>query len=158
VSGPDRSLREWRLDDAADLAAAWADPEIARWNPVPADIGVDAARRWIIGVLERPVNSAVVDLVMVDAGDTIVGEVGLRIDRTRRIAEIGFWIAAARRGSGEGRRLLSLASAHADAAGVRGLLAVTDPENSAALALLDRAGWLEVRTADARRAFVDRQI
>lgn len=154
----DRRLRAWRTEDAASLVAAWSDPEIARWNPVPGARDLEAADRWIAAVTERPPAADVVDLVMVDENDAVIGELGLRIDRERGLAEAGFWIAGPHRRRGEGSRLLRLASDLADELGLRGLVAVTDADNAGAVALLEAAGWLEVRARPGRLAFVDRQI
>ena len=154
----DRRLRAWRGEDAPSLAAAWADPEIARWNPVPETRDLAAAEAWIARAAGRSEDANVVDRVMVDDHDEVIGELGLRIDRERRVAEAGFWIARHRRGRGEGTRLLTLASRLADNLGLRGLIAVTDADNAGAVALLEAAGWLEVKAHPGHRAFVDRQI
>lgn len=157
MTGPNR-LREWTRADAAILVEAWSDPEIGRWNPVPTDTGLSAAEAWIDEAGRRPPDSAVVDLAMVDEHDRVLGEVGLRISWSRRIAEVGFWIGAEHRGRGCGRQLLELASGAADARDLRGLIAVSHADNDAAIALFGSAGWLEVRAQTGQRAFVDRQI
>jgi RimJ/RimL family protein N-acetyltransferase len=101
------SLRPWRLVDAPALAAAWADPEIARWTGVPPQPGLTTAARWIQGDADRRAHGLSLDLVL-DVDGEIAGEVGLvAIDVSARTAEIGWWVAPAFRG----RRLASRAAA-----------------------------------------------
>jgi len=108
LSDGDLHLRPWALDDAPVLAAAWADPEIARWTGVPARHDVVAAARWISGDADRRARGLSLDLVAV-VDDAIVGEVGLAaIDPCRRSAEIGWWVVAHRRGRGLATRAASL--------------------------------------------------
>ncbi len=158
MSGAVGRLRRWRPDDAEMLARAWNDDEVARWNSVPADRSVEAARQWIEAVIRRPSDSAGVDLVVVDDDDVVVGEIGLQIAADRGVAELGFWVDADRRREGWGRTMLDLASAEADRRGLRGLIAVSDARNDGAAALFERAGWLEVHAGAGRRAWVDRRI
>ena len=151
-------LRAWTPADAPVLAAAWTDPEIERWNPVPAHRSLTDAETWISEVTERPEDSPVLDLVMVDEHDRVLGELGLRISWSRKVAELGFWVGADHRRRGHGHRLLELASATADERGLHGLIAVSSSDNAAAIALFRSAGWLEVQARDGHKAFVDRHI
>lgn len=154
----ERRLRPWFPADAPTLVAAWSDPEIARWNPVPAERSIADAEAWIIRAAQRPPDSPVRDLVMVNESDEVLGELGLRVSAERRVAEAGFWIAPAYRRQGEGKRLLRLASGVADELDLRGLISVSDAANEGAISLLRSAGWWEVRARSGHRAFVDRQI
>lgn len=100
-------LRPWRDADAPALAAAWADPEIARWTGVPAQRDAAAALRWIQGDDDRRAHGLSLDLVLGVEG-AIAGEVGLvAIDVVARTAEIGWWVAPSQRG----QRLASRAAA-----------------------------------------------
>jgi RimJ/RimL family protein N-acetyltransferase len=84
--------------DAEALAAAWADPEIARWTAVPQDRSAAAARRWIVSEPERRARRLALDFVVGER--EVLGEVGLtRFDPQGR-AELGFWLAPAARGRG----------------------------------------------------------
>ena len=46
-------LRPWEVGDAATLAAAWSDPEVRRWLPVPDHADRAAAADWIAGDADR---------------------------------------------------------------------------------------------------------
>ncbi len=102
-------LRAWREDDAPALAAAWADPEIARDATVPGDASVDAARRWIAGADLRAATGVSLDRVVgpVD-GDEVWGEVGIACLRARTTGtedervlwDVGWWVVGAHRGRG----------------------------------------------------------
>ncbi|HEX4869055.1 MAG TPA: GNAT family N-acetyltransferase [Acidimicrobiales bacterium] len=100
LSDGDLHLRPWTSSDAPVLAAAWTDPEIARWTGVPDQHDEAAAVRWINGDRDRRARGLSLDLVAV-VDDAIVGEVGLSgIDATGRTADIGWWVVAHRRGRG----------------------------------------------------------
>lgn len=136
------------------LAAAWADPEIARWNPVPPDASVEFAASWISGTGGQTAASVGIDVVMTDG--EVLGEVGFQIDPERGIAEVGFWLRAEARGRGHGTTLLTLALAMAQQLELVGVVALTDSNNEAAITLLARVGWSEVPTKSERRAFARR--
>lgn len=156
---PPEGLRHWRREDAPALEAAWADPDIARWNPPPD--GLDATE-WIAGAEQRWERRLALDLVIVPPDERAdrrarvaerheatdppaAGEVGLSgftADPAR--AELGVWVAAPHRRSGAARRAVEAVTAWAlDASGLalHQLWARTDPANVAAEALFDRLGW-----------------
>lgn len=149
-------LRPWDLADAEVLSRAWNDVEIARWNPVPPDTSVTFAASWIAGTGLQNEASVGIDVVMVDVGDDVLGEVGLQVDPVQSIAEIGFWLTDAVRGQGRGRMLLSLGEQLAQQLELLGLVALTSAENAAAIALLSSSGWNEVPTNSTRRGFARR--
>jgi len=94
-----------------------------------------------------------IDLVIEDDG-VLVGELGLQINRDRRIAEVGFWVTQAARRTGVGSRLLLAAELLAIPIGDVDLFAITLAENASAIALLEARGWPEVETTTAhKRAF-----
>jgi RimJ/RimL family protein N-acetyltransferase len=126
--------------DAAALAAAWADPEVARWTAVPEDRSVAAARRWIAGEPERRSRRLAVDLVV--GGREVLGEVGLtRFDDAGR-AELGFWLAPQARRRGLATAAVTEVTRWAlTDLGLRKLWARTDPGNDRAAQVLVRAGF-----------------
>ena len=148
-------IRPWRLEDASALLAAWTDPEIARWNPVPSEPTLEQAEHWIRGASQQTASDVGVDMVM-DLDGEVIGEIGLQIDWTQRIGEVGFWIGHDHRGKGRGATMLHLAAQLGERLKLRGLVALVDPANGVALALLERNGWTEVPTSSRRRAFAVR--
>lgn len=101
-------LRPWHEADAPALAAAWSDPEIARWTGVPAQRDAASALRWIRGDDDRRAHGLSLDLVL-EVDGAIAGEVGLvGIDVVTRTAEIGWWVAPAHRGQGLASRAAAL--------------------------------------------------
>lgn len=93
-------LRPWTSADAAVLAAAWADPEVARWTGVPEVADDAAARRWISGEADRRARGLALDVV-IDLDGVAAGEVGLaHLDPGAGTVEIGWWVAAPHRGRG----------------------------------------------------------
>lgn len=149
-------FRPWSVADALALVDAWTDVEIARWNPVPPQPSLALAEQWIRSTSTQNEASVGIDVVAVRGG-AVVGEVGLQIDPAQSIGEIGFWVANGHRGSGTGRSLLAFAEKLASELELRGLVALVDPQNVAATALLTAAGWPEVPTKSQRRAFAWRK-
>lgn len=93
-------LRPWRPGDGPTLAAAWADPDVARWTGVPPRADVAAAERWIGGEADRRLRGMALDLAIEVDGE-VVGEVGLvDVDDHPGVAEMGWWIAPEHRGRG----------------------------------------------------------
>ena len=141
----DLQLRRWTAADAAALADAWQDEEIARWTGVPADRSEDAARRWISDEGRRLTLVQSVDLV-VEVGGTVVGEVGaVTGDRDQTVAEIGWWI-----GPGHRRRGLATRAVRLFVPWFFGMWGVTDllvarchPDNPASSAVARQAGFTE---------------
>lgn len=101
-------LRAYGPDDAPALERAFADPEIARWNPAPA--GPDPVGRF---VRERNdwSDGDHVSWAVADASDRFVGSVSVhQVDRPQGDAEIGYWVAPWARGQGYAVRSVVLAS------------------------------------------------
>jgi RimJ/RimL family protein N-acetyltransferase len=137
-------VRPWRAEDAAALALAWADPEVARWTGVPAACDEAAARRWIDGDAARRAAGRSLDLV-VEVDGAVAGEVGLvgpGLLRPGASVEIGWWVGPAHRGRGLATRAVRLVAAWAVEELDRPVLeAVCDPANPASAAVARRAGF-----------------
>ncbi len=169
---PPEGLRHWRPADAAALAAAWADPDIARWSPPPA--GLDPAT-WIAGAEQRWARRLALDLVIVPPADRradrragvagrhertdppspdVAGEVGLSgfiglAGTGPARAELGVWVAAPHRGHGVAARAVASVTAWAlTDLGLHQLWARTDPANAPAEALFATLGWDRLGEAD----------
>ena len=82
--------------------------------------------------------------------DVLIGDVGLRLSKTRHEAEIGFTLAPAFQGRGLAtdavRAALSLLF---DTTPVARIVAVTDARNQPSIRLLERVGLQRVRTRNA---------
>jgi RimJ/RimL family protein N-acetyltransferase len=137
------SLRPWSLDDAAALAAAWADPEVACWTGVPPVRDEAAAAGWIAGDELRRSSALSLDLV-IDVGGVVAGEVGLiGLSDGRGIGELGWWVGPDHRGQGLATRAVRLVVTWAlDTLGVEVLEARCHPDNPASGAVAAAAGLL----------------
>ena len=150
------TLRPWESTDAEVLVAAWNDPEIARWNPVPPDRSIAFADAWVTGAAVQWEGDVGIDVVM-ERDDVVIGEIGLQVAQERGLAEIGFWIGEAHRGQGLGATMLQLGIALGTQLELQGLVAMVDPADDRTIALLDGAGWSELpATQSTRRAFAYR--
>lgn len=159
-TGSDLTFGPWSVEDAPALVAAWNDAEIAKWNPVPQHPTLDLAENWIRSTSTQSEASIGLDVVATadnaTADRAVVGEVGLQVDPVQAIGEVGFWVAAEHRGAGAGRMLLSFAEHLCAELELVGLVALVNPANGAAIALLQSQGWPEVPTKSARRGFAYR--
>jgi RimJ/RimL family protein N-acetyltransferase len=143
-------LRPWGeggADDAAALAAAWADPEVQRWAAVPLEPRrtVQHAARWIAHEPERRRQGRALDLVISPTAPeerlAVLGEVGLApINWDIMTAYIGWWVAAPARGSGVAARAVRLFADWARQELELYVLAEIDPANLASLRVAERAG------------------
>ncbi|MBC8364766.1 MAG: GNAT family N-acetyltransferase [Actinobacteria bacterium] len=146
VGEPGILLRPWVGGDAPALAAAWADPEIARRLPVPDDPSPGRAVAWIAGDDERRRLGLALDLVVVDADDRVLGEVGLSsFDADRGAALIGWWTMASARGRGVASAAAGLVTnwGH-DGLGLSAVVAQIGPDNPASVRVAERAGFREL--------------
>lgn len=157
MSTAETIVRPWRELDAPSLLAAWLDPEIARWNPVPERPTIELAQRWITGpASQQTLESAAVDRVMVFPnceGDEIVGEIGIRRTQRRDVGDFGCWITAERRGEGLGLASIRHGVELSQQMGLRALLANVDVRNTGAIALFRSAAWRPLDVIDDRQWF-----
>ena len=163
-------LRSWEPGDAPALAAAWSDPEVRRWLPVPEDVDPAAAAAWIAGEAGRRQAGLALDLVVVEptggpaigakVGGEVLGEVGLSaFDPERGAARIGWWTVAAQRRRGIATEMVRILTAWAlgPPLGLAVLVAEMEPGNVGSLAVARAAGYEELgRSADGRLVMVAR--
>lgn len=142
-------LRPWAPTDASTLAAAWADPDVARWTGVPAANDEAAARRWIQGDADRRARGLALDLA-IERDGAVVGEVGLAdIDPDAGTAEIGWWIAPEHRGEGVATRATRLVATWAvDELAVAAITARCHRANPASGAVAEAAGFVRAGASD----------
>lgn len=134
-------LRPWAPDDRDFLVRACADPELARWLPLPSPYELDDADRFIAKGREDWRTGRGGAWVIVERTLGPVGSVGARGPHFGRV-ELGYWLAAGARGRGLASRALSLLADHYCAAGLRRIELVIPAENSASLRVAERAGFL----------------
>ena len=163
-------LRSWEPGDAPALAAAWSDPEVRRWLPVPENVDPAAAAAWIAGEAGRRQAGLALDLVAVEptgdpaigpkVGGEVLGEVGLSaFDPERGAARIGWWTVAAQRRRGIATEMVRILTAWAlgPPLGLTVLVAEMEPGNVGSLAVAMAAGYEELdRSVDGRLVMVAR--
>lgn len=104
-------LRAYGSQDVADLVAAFADTEIARWNPGPS--GVGAAEEFMARRNDWTETDHA-SWAVADDSDRMVGSVSLhKIDPAQANAEVGYWVAPWARRKGYATRAVRAASRYA---------------------------------------------
>ena len=158
-------LRPWEVGDAATLAAAWSDPEIRRWLPVPDHADQAAAADWIAGDADRRRAGLSLDLVAVEpvtgpgigsgvaveAAADVLGEVGLSaFDPEDGVAMIGWWTVDRHRRRGVATEMVRLLTTWAlgPPLGLDVLVAEVEPANPGSVAVALAAGYGEVGRRD----------
>jgi RimJ/RimL family protein N-acetyltransferase len=146
------TLRRWRPTDAADVARACADAEIARWLPVPVPYTVEAGLGYVDGIVPAEWAAGTnANVAVVDAGDgALLGAAGLRL--RDGIGEVGYWTAPEARGRGVAGRAARL---HSDwgltVLGLPRVELLADVDNVASQRAADRAGFTREGVARALR-------
>ena len=86
------------------MTAACQDPEIPRWTVVPHNYTERHARDFIAGTGADLAAGRELALAIVDAGDGLLGAIGLsNFDWHDLKAEIGYWVARGRAAGGSAR-------------------------------------------------------
>lgn len=139
------TLREYRPGDEADLHAAFADPEIARWNPGPT--GQQAAAEFMRRRNDWS-GAEHASWAVADATDRLVGSVSLHeIVPDQADAEIGYWIAPWARRKGHATRAVMAASRFAfTELGLHRLYLYHAVDNPASCAVALASGFLHEGT------------
>src|SRR5262245_12248377 len=141
VRGERVVLRPWRLEDAAAVAAACQDPEIARWLPIiPSPYSESDAREFVDQSRLNWDLGAAYGFALVDDEGEVIGSIGVRMLHFST-GHIGYWVAPAARGRGVATNALKALSHWAvDDLGLKRLELMTDPENVASQRVAEKAG------------------
>lgn len=148
-------LREYRLEDADDVAAACSDPATARFLPfLPHPYTHADAIEWITERVPAAVAAGVLMRVVADRdSDRLLGAVGLN-PRGEGCAELGYWMAPWSRGRGLASAAARAVTASAFDSGSHRVFLRTEPENVASQRVAIAAGF--VRESVQRAAGADR--
>ena len=143
IRGPRLALRYATEVDAPALLELGGDPDVTRffsWGPYD-DIAQPLA--YVESLVAQRERGERLELVIVDAGDQIVGVTGLsELSVRNRRAVIGTWLGRAHWGTGVNAESKALVLALAF--GPLGLLRVTawaNPDNGRSVAALERLGF-----------------
>jgi RimJ/RimL family protein N-acetyltransferase len=136
-------VRPLAPSDVPAIVAACQDPEIPRWTRVPSPyLREDAERFLAIASAEAAAGDGVA-LAVCDAGDRLIGTIGLmELDREQGYGEIGYWTAAEARGRGAARRAVALLRdwAHAEL-GLSAIEILAHRDNRPSQLVAERAGF-----------------
>jgi RimJ/RimL family protein N-acetyltransferase len=143
LSDGEIAVRPLAPRDVPAIVAACQDPEIPRWTRVPSPyVREDAERFLAIAATEAAAGEGVA-LAVCDAGDRLLGTIGLmELDRATGYGEIGYWTAAAARGRGAARRAVALVRdwAHAEL-GLTAIEILAHRDNRPSQLVAERAGF-----------------
>ena len=127
------ALRPWEERDLPLLERASEDEYVALIERLPVPFDSGRGRGWI--ATRRETEWAVV------ADGETVGGAGYATRHVPGMAEVGYWIAADRRGAGLATAALELVVERAFAAGIERVQAVVEPWNVASQRVLEKGGF-----------------
>jgi ribosomal-protein-alanine N-acetyltransferase len=130
--------------DNPAIVAACRDPEIARFTRVPDSYDESTAAEWATESQRQREAGEGMHLVIADVeGDELLGSIGLRIGPPGEgRCDLGYWLAPQGRGRGVMTRAVLLLSKWAfENLPVERIEITIEPENSASLAVAERAGY-----------------
>ena len=135
-------LRPFRMRDVDDVLVYAADPEWARYQPVPQPYTQADAETFIAGqvLLDREVHPA---WAIVHAG-AVIGGINLRFHFDHRVGEMGYSIARSYWGRGlatEAARAV-VAAAFAVYASLHRIRAMADARNIGSLRVMEKLGMV----------------
>ena len=127
--------------DAAAVARAHADPEIALFNPGPTDL--DGAVEWVARRADWTDGAHASWLVRSAVGGELLGSVSVHaVDAHDLVAEIGYWVTPPARRRGVATAAVSAATRFAfDALGLNRVSLLHAVENEASHRLAERVGY-----------------
>jgi RimJ/RimL family protein N-acetyltransferase len=140
------TLRPWREDDAAAIAAACSEEQIARWlDMVPQPYTLADARAYIAGATAAWRGGSGATFAFTDAATgEVLGSMGIRfVSPENQTAEIGYWARAEARGRGATTRAVVLVARWVLAGGdVERLQLRADVQNVASQRVAEKAGFV----------------
>jgi len=136
-------LRAPQRDDAGPIEAACQDPAIIRFTRVPFPYTHVHAQAFVRNAAHELRSGTGVHLVIADTlTDSLLGVVGLTLDRFRRSAEVGYWVAPECRARGTAARAVRLVVAWAQAdLGCLRVQLMADHRNRASQRVAARCGF-----------------
>ena len=147
-------------DDVDAVAAAFADPDIALWNPGARRPGTTERERAELWVADRMSWSPDhCSWVVRDPSGRLVGQVSIHsMDEEIGTGEIGYWLTPAGRGRGVGAATVDAATRYAfDEVGLVRVELFHAVENEPSCRLAMRCGYLHEGTARQSFVYGDRQ-
>ena len=133
-------LRRARPDDAVAMHSIMSDPLAMRYWSTPPHSSVAETERWMASMVDA--DPATSDDFIVTLDGSLIGKLG-----AWRLPEIGFLISREHWGRGYAIEALTAFITRRRAIGSGELTADVDPRNTAALKLLEQAGFMETGRA-----------
>jgi RimJ/RimL family protein N-acetyltransferase len=143
LSDGDITVRPLRESDIPAIVAACQDPEIPRWTRVPSPYTPEDARQFLAIVATEAAAGDGIALAVADAGDRLIGTIGL-MDIADGRGEIGYWLAADARGKGAAARSVVLLRDWAHSAlGLDEIEVLPHRDNAPSRRVAERAGFTD---------------
>lgn len=135
-------LRQFRLDDAQDIARSCESDDIPTFTMMPANMSVADAEQWISqGLVQWPAGVARFAITC-PPDDTALGQVGFSLDSGLGRAEAFYWLDEGARGRGLASESLRLVTTWAiESLDVVRVQLLTHPSNISSQSVAQRCGF-----------------
>jgi RimJ/RimL family protein N-acetyltransferase len=136
-------LRSLRESDLPAIVEACQDPEIPRWTAVPSPYTEDDARSFLSSAARDQAEGTRLTLALVDPdAGSLLGSIGLRVNREDAVGQLGYWVAAPARRRGVATRAVALLSRWAfDSLSLARVQLLADTDNRPSQRVAERAGF-----------------
>ncbi len=136
-------MRPATNEDLDELVAhTWAVAAEGRWTGVEVPFDRDARRARLVSICSEESSTVLVADTAASGGPGIVGYISVEVARYG-VADIGMLVIAGWRGLGLGTALLRAAMEWASGVGAHKMALEVWPHNTSAIALYERAGFVE---------------
>jgi RimJ/RimL family protein N-acetyltransferase len=134
------TLRPLRAADAEAVIGHLQEPDIPRWTRIPTPYGHAEFDQWLEAVAEARESGTGLHLAITDAGDRVIGAVGVQgLDGAH--PDIGYWVAREERRRGVAVRAVRLVRDHLAEMGRDHVEILVHPDNTPSQRVAAAAGF-----------------
>jgi RimJ/RimL family protein N-acetyltransferase len=139
------TLRPPEPSDLDAIYEACQDPEIQRWTGIPSPYLREHATGYLERVAAERESGKALAFLAVDDDGTVLGNISvMELDKAPGYGELGYWVAAAARGTGVASRAVTLLRDYSvDTLGLEVIELIIHEGNQLSKRVAERTGFLD---------------